>query len=201
MIESLKSVFKDIGNEISSSNKDIVPNFAKELESSIKSFAEADKPILVENSDVKGCPLEGNGGTWDGERGNSNWHPDRKHIPENPKTNPDKLSWGEILDKYGIDSIPFKDGEVDFSEVSKGTVKIDDFSERRYGKGGNFDQATERLAEQKGCTKEEVKKWMEENRYTWHEGRDCSTMSKVPTEVHGNVRHSGGISVIKAKEI
>lgn len=146
---------------------------------------------------VSGCPIDGHGGHWDGLRGNSTWYPDRDEIPKNPKTNPEGLTWGQILDKYGIDGIPFKDGEPDFSGVSKGEVEIDNFSENRYGKGGNFDQACEKLAEQRGCTKEEVKAWMKENKYTWHEKSDCKTMQKVPTEVHGNVRHEGGISEIK----
>ena len=157
-----------------------------------------DKPIAKELDDVKGCPIEGNGGHWEGERGNSKWFPNRDEIPKNPLTNPDGLTWGQILDKYGIDGIEFKNGEPDFSPVAKGTVEIDHFTDNRYGKGGNFDQACERLAEQRGCTKEEVKAWMKENKYTWHERSDCKTMDKVPTEIHGNIRHSGGISEAKA---
>ena len=157
-----------------------------------------DKPIAKELDEVKGCPIEGNGGHWEGERGNSKWFPNRDEIPKNPLTNPDGLTQGQILDKYGIDGIEFKNGEPDFSPVAKGTVEIDHFTDNRYGKGGNFDQACERLAEQRGCTKEEVKAWMKENKYTWHERSDCKTMDKVPTEIHGNIRHSGGISEAKA---
>ena len=157
-----------------------------------------DKPIAKELDEVKGCPIEGNGGHWEGERGNSKWFPNRDEIPKNPLTNPDGLTWGQILDKYGIDGIEFKNGEPDFSPVAKGTVEMDHFTDNRYGKGGNFDQACERLAEQRGCTKEEVKAWMKENKYTWHERSDCKTMDKVPTEIHGNIRHSGGISEAKA---
>ncbi|SFC99657.1 HNH endonuclease [Clostridium uliginosum] len=202
MIEGLVNALKETVKEVSS-YKDFMPNFNEDLKSNSQSFEDADKPLgnkkeTGEANDAKGCPLEGHGGTWDGERGNSNWYPDRDHIPESRYANPDGLTWGEILDKYGIDSIPFKDGKPDFSEVSKGTVEIDDFSSRRYGKGGNFDQATEKLAEERGCTKEEVKDWMKENKYTWHERSDCKTMEKVPNEVHGNVRHSGGVSEAKA---
>ena len=159
-----------------------------------------DKPIAKELDEVKGCPIEGNGGHWEGERGNSKWFPNRDEIPKNPLTNPDGLTWGQILDKYGIDGIEFKNGEPDFSPVAKGTVEIDHFTDNRYGKGGNFDQACEKLAEQRGCTKEEVKAWMKENKYTWHECKDCKTMQKVPTEVHGNISHSGGISEVKAQK-
>lgn len=151
-----------------------------------------------ESSEIKGCPIEGNGGHWEDERGNSVWYPDREEIPKNPKTNPDNLTWDEILNKYDVEGIPFKEGEPDFSEISKGTVEIEDFSENRYGKGGNFDQACEKLAEERGCTKQEIMDWMKENKYTWHERSDCKTMDLVPTEIHGNIHHSGGISKMKS---
>lgn len=167
----------------------------------ISNINELDKPIAKELKEIKGCPIDGNGGSWSGDRGHSKWCPDKEDIPKNLFTNPEGLSWKEIFDKYGIDGIEFKYGEPDFSVVSKGTVEIDKFSENRYGKGGNFDQASEKLALQKGCTKEEVNKWMKENGYTWHERSDCKTMDKVPTEVHGNIRHSGGISEIKSNKL
>lgn len=161
---------------------------------------ETDVPDTSDVDDVNkilGCPIDEHGGHWEGERGNSKWFPNLDDIPGSAKTNPEQLTWREILDKYGIDGITFIDGEPDFSEISKGTVEIDNFTDNRYGKGGNFDQACEKLAQQRGCTKEEVKAWMKENKYTWHERSDCKTMDKVPTEVHGNVRHNGGISQIK----
>ncbi len=111
--------------------------------------------------------LPRNGGKWSGEAGNSNWNPDRDTEPGNRNgTNPDHKTWKDIMDKYGFDSIPFKDGEPDFSEVSKGEVEIDDFTDDR---DSNFSQADEKLAEQRGCTPEEVAKWREDNKYTWHE--------------------------------
>lgn len=67
----------------------------------------------------------------------------------------------------------------------------------RYGAGGNFDQAFEKLAQERGCSKEEVIEWCKENNYTWHERSDCKTMEKVPREIHGNVPHSGGISKMR----
>ena len=139
-----------------------------------------------------------NGGEWSGEPGNSTWVPDREVSPSDRNySNTEGKTWGQILDEYEIDGIPFNDGEPDFSEVSKGTVEIDEFSDARYGAGGNFDQADEKLAQQRGCTKEEVRQWRAENNYTWHERSDCKTMDKVPREVHGNVAHSGGISKMR----
>lgn len=137
------------------------------------------------------------GGHWEGEVGNSRWVPDKNLEPgDRNGTNPEHKTWGEILEKYGVESIPFRNGEVDLSDISKGKVEIDDFSADR---SSNFDQADEKLAEQRGCTPEEVAKWRNENRYTWHECRDCRSMQKVPTEIHGNIPHSGGISVYKAQ--
>lgn len=140
------------------------------------------------------------GGTWEGEPGNSTWKPDRDVKPKNRNySNVEGKDWGTILDENGIDGIPFKDGEPDFSEVSKGTVEID-FTNERYGAGGNFDQADEKLAQQRGCTKQEVQQWRIDHNYTWHERGDCKTMDKVPREVHSNVAHSGGISKIKGQQ-
>jgi hypothetical protein len=84
--------------------------------------------------------------------------------------------------------------------VSKGDVEIDNFTTERYGSGGNFDQADKKLAEQRGCTAEEVRQWRIDNNYTWHEMQDCKTMQKVPREVHGNIPHDGGISKLKNAE-
>ena len=141
---------------------------------------------------ASGCPIEGRNGSWDGFRGRSMWRPDREAIPT--RYNPDGLTCGQILDKYGIEGIEYKEGDPDFSPISKGKVEIDDFTDDRTS---NFAQADEALAKQKGCSPEEVKKWREENGYTWHECRDCKTMQKVPREVHNNMDHSGGVSEYK----
>lgn len=157
-----------------------------------KTMSEYDKPLAVMCDHMKNCPIDGNNGHWDGERGNSNWQPDPNFIPG--KANPDGKTWNEILDKYGIDRIPFKDGEPDFSEICKGTVEIKQFSDNRTD---NFDKADIELAKQKGSTPEDVAKWRKDNSYTWHECKDMKTMQKVPSEVHNNITHSGGVSEVK----
>ena len=137
------------------------------------------------------------GGKWTDRPGDSDWVPDRDEIPKDRHgTNPEHKTWGEILNEYRIEFIPFVDGYPNFSEVSRGEVKIDDFTDDR---DANFAQADEKMAEQRGCTPQEVKKWRKENGYTWHECEDCKTMQKVPTEVHGNVSHSGGVSAYKSQ--
>jgi hypothetical protein len=157
-----------------------------------KPMSDYDKPLAIVCDNMRNCPIDGNNGHWDGERGNSNWYPDPDYVPG--KANSEGKTWSEILNKYGIDHIPFKDGEPDFSEISKGTVEIEPFSGSRTD---NFDKADIELAKQKGCTPEEVAKWRKENGYTWHECKDMKTMQKVPSEVHNNVPHSGGISEAK----
>lgn len=164
--------------------------------------------IFVEKLDIKSnfensSFLPENHGEWSGEVGNSKWLPDHKYTPpeksrnpEKPYSNPDNLTWKELMDKYGIDGIEFRDGYPVFDEVARGTVEIDDFTDDRIS---NFAQANEKMAEQRGCTPEEVETWMEENNYTWHECQDCKTMQKVPNEIHANVPHEGGVSVYKSK--
>lgn len=145
---------------------------------------------------ISGCPIDGHGGKWEGERGNSKWCPDRDVIPNKQGTNPENKTWGEILDENGIDGVDFKDGEPDFSEIAKDEVEIDDFTDDR---DSNFAQADEKLAEKWGVSPREIKAYREENGYTWHECGDCKTLQLVPREVHGNISHKGGISAIKAQ--
>lgn len=131
-------------------------------------------------------------GEWIDEAGNSVWNPDDDFTPL--KANPDTLTWGELKEKYDINGIPFKDGEPDFSEIMKDEVKIDNFTTER---NINFPQADEKLAEKWECTPREVANWRKENSYTWHECKDCQTMQLVPSEVHNNIPHEGGISVAR----
>ena len=139
-----------------------------------------------------------NGGEWSGEPGNSTWVPDREVSPSDRNySNTEGKTWGEILDEYEIDGIPFNDGEPDFSEVSKGTVEIDEFSDARYGAGGNFDQADEKLAQQRGCSKEEVRQKKTENNYTKKEKRDWKTINKVPLEINVNFSHINNIKKMR----
>ncbi|MGV3025096.1 HNH endonuclease signature motif containing protein [Clostridium thermobutyricum] len=170
----------------------------KGLDSKIKDRIK--KLITFNKMEVKGCPRDGEGGYWDGERGNSFFIIDENYIPKNPKSNPDGLTFGEILKKYGAEGrIKFKDGEPDFSEIAKVKVKIKNFTDNRYGKGGNFDQARDLAAKKLGMTNSELKKWMKDNRYTFHEVGDCKTMLLVPHEIHGNIKHFGGVSNYKNK--
>ena len=142
-----------------------------------------------------------NGGIWENKPGDSMWKPGRNEIPQ--KNNPEGKTWGEILDEYGIEGIEFHDGEPDFSKISRGTVEIEDFSGKRDGEGGNYEKADKKLADQWNLegkdgrtdwTKDDVQAYRKENHLTWHERSDMKTMDLVPTAVHANISHSGGIS-------
>jgi len=164
-----------------------------------KPMSDYDKPLGPILESFKNCPIEGNNGHWEGERGNSKWVPDCDYIPPEVKgrtrSNPDGLTMGQLLEKYGMDNgIVYRDGEPDFSDVSKGTVEIEPFSTERTD---NFDKADLALAKEKDCAPEEVARWRKDNNYTWHECKDMKTMQKVPNEIHANFSHSGGISEAK----
>lgn len=172
----------------------------KITDNSINPISKLDYPIPNQGDHLHLGVLPANNGKWSGEKGNSTWIPDREVIPdpENGKGgNPDKLTWKEILEKYSIDGIEFKDGEPDFSPVKEAEVKIGDFTTDRYR---NFAQADQKLAEEKGVSPREIREWREKDGLTWHECKDCKTMQLVPTEVHNNVSHEGGISVKKQEQ-
>lgn len=149
--------------------------------------------------------LPSSGGEWSGERGESTWKPNPDGIPK--KDNPDNQTWEQILDKYGIDGIKYKDDYPDFSPVSEADIEIDDFSADRQK---NFAQADEKLAakwseeSQDGkdnWTAQDVRRYRQENGLTWHEHQDCKTMQLVPKEIHNNIPHEGGICVKKKQAI
>jgi hypothetical protein len=149
-----------------------------------------DKSLAFVEDKAKNCPIEN--GEWSGERGNSKWKPDKEYVPQ--KANLEEKNWGNILNKYGIDGINFRNGEPDFRPISRGDVKIKDFSSER---ADNFDKADIELAKKHGCSPENVRSWRKANGYTWHECKDKQTMQKVPGIVHNNVTHRGGISEAK----
>lgn len=160
-----------------------------ELETALKEGVTGEARLLPEN-----------GGKWIKEKGDSEWEPDDDLVPK--KHNEEGKSWREIKDKYDFDGIPFNEGEPDFTEVSEATVIIDDFSANR---NANFTQADEACAKQwneqnreaKTWTAADVREYRKENGLSWHERSDQKNMDLVPSVIHGNIPHSGGISAAK----
>ena len=211
MLEVASTLFKEVskdklsGTSFSDINKKMTPSelLIKSAKSGVIGNYKEITNIEFEASIFKiKSFLPKEGGEWSGEVGNSTWKPNRDEIPKRPQEN--KQTWGEILDKHDIDGIEFKDGEPNFSTVSEGTVEIDDFSTDR---NENFTQSDEQLAEKwtsegkdgQEWSPQKIKEYRKENNLSWHERSDMKTIDLVPQEIHGNIPHSGGISVAKNK--
>lgn len=199
----LELAAQEIGQKIIESN---LAKLAKEIPNLNTNLADLDKSMVKELANIaeseKTIKLPENNGIWDSEKGNSLWKPDENYVPpekskslDKPYSNPDNLTWKQILEKYNLPGILFKDGFPIFENVSKGTVEITDFKTGgEEAKKYNFSKADRALAEQKCCSPEDVRRWRKENNYTWHECEDKITMQKVPHEIHANVPHAGGRS-------
>jgi hypothetical protein len=201
MEEAFKAIEEVARQAVSSAEKAFLkPTEGIEGGKSVESkFLEADsgESMIQRESTL----LPRNGGEWGGEPGDSTWHPDAEKIPQN--LNPEQQSWGEIQENHELNGIPFKDGYPEFSKTAESIVKIDDFSLDR---DINFAQADRAGADQwskaeKGGRADwkpsEVNAYRKGNNLTWHECEDMKTMELVPSEVHGNVPHQGGIAEFK----
>lgn len=148
-------------------------------------------------------------GSWDGERGESKFIPSEEN--ENGNAAKEKLA------VYGMDGVKYESAEPDFSDCSEAEVKIDKMTENRENyvdengdyQFGNYTQADIKCAEdwnasshggKSNWTAAEVRDWRRENKYTWHECCDTSTMQLVPREIHGVFRHSGGVAECKVRD-
>lgn len=124
---------------------------------------------------------------WLVERGES------KCISFDPKVN-------EILARYGLDGIEYKNGIPDFSKLAwGGNVEIEGMrgglnkkaltKARKY----NFKKAYEALSQKTGVSVKELQSIKEDFNLTWHECNDRKTMQLIPTEINGNFGHLGGV--------
>lgn len=200
--EIAKNKLEDFKPSFDEINKKMSPN--ELLQSSETLGISGDKleveQIKQEINGLKSGFLPKEGGEWCGKVGDSTWLPSEEEIPKRPPSN--EKTWSEILKKYEVDGIEFKDGEPDFTPFSEGTVEIEDFTDDR---NANFTQADEKLAEQwttegkdgKEWTAQDIKEYRKENQLSWHERSDMKTLELTPQEVHGNVPHLGGISALK----
>lgn len=184
--------FFEIKPEVARTSKEVKNDLSKIIDEAKNKISEIYKIYKNENGDFRRIPA--NNGYWIGTEGNSEWRNNENYICSNTQTNPEKLAWGEVTKKHDFTGIQFKNGEPNFAEVSKGTVKIDNFSDNR---NKNYVQADIKLAEQQGKTPEEVRAYRKENNLTWHERYDMKTMDLIPREIHGAIPHDGGIARYK----
>ena len=122
-----------------------------------------------------------NNGSWTGDRGES------KFISELDGVN-------DVLKKYDINGIEYKDGIPDFSPVSEGEVIHPDMSIDR---NKNFRVADELLAEQLGVSRKEITKLRKQGKFTWHELNDMKTMQLIPSILNSKFGHLGGVAEVK----
>lgn len=191
----ISSVFSALGVDPAELSKEILPDV--EATQLGKSLAEVN---LSSESRFEGRQLPSTGGEWMGERGCSIWVPDGDGLPS--KHNPEEKTWGQVKVEHGFEGIPFVDGEPDFTEVSKSSVEIRDFTIDR---NANFAQADEMCAAKwteegrdgRLWAPDEIRQYRKENQLSWHERGDQKTMDLTPAIVHGNIPHSGGISAAK----
>lgn len=129
-------------------------------------------------------------GEWEADRGNSTF------IPSDSETKKE-------LKKYGLNGIEYKNGIPDFSKVADTTVKIDNMTSKRLGPGNNYNQADvaaakkwseEKRDDRSDWSAREVEAWRTGNNMSWHERSDMKTMDLVPSNIHTNCSHSGGVS-------
>ncbi|HCI24391.1 MAG TPA: NAD+--asparagine ADP-ribosyltransferase-like protein [Lachnospiraceae bacterium] len=137
---------------------------------------------------IKNCPANSStNGHWTEERGESVF------ISDDPRVK-------DILDKYGVKGVEYKNGIPDFSPFAVAEVKISGMTDKRVD---NFKSADAKLAEQlstdgKVYTAKDIEKWRKENNYTWHELNDVETIQLVPTNINAPIfKHLGGCSEYK----
>lgn len=129
-------------------------------------------------------------GDWSGEVGNSEFRPENQEARD-------------VLERNGVNGIEYKNGFADFSPVAVESVEIDKMTDCR---PTNFNQAYSKLAEKfnqeqkNGKTnwnRQDVEKWKKDNNLSCHEKEDRKTVEFVPTPVHNECKHYGGVAECK----
>ena len=116
-----------------------------------------------------------------------------------------------ILRRYGLDGIVYRNAEPDFEVCSEAVVKISSMTsnianyvdEHGNSRLGNYAQADIELAKVWNMERREgrddwnpddVKKYRKDNGLAWHEKCDTETMVLVASKINLFFKHSGGRS-------
>ncbi|MBQ1849703.1 MAG: HNH endonuclease, partial [Lachnospiraceae bacterium] len=133
---------------------------------------------------------DGEKGNWTGARGESIYKP--KDIDAKKE-----------LHAHGLQGIEYQNGVPDFTPCAKETVSITDMTSNRFK---NFEQCDRICAERwnerhmEGKTDWDARKvadYRREHSLTWHERNDRTHCDLVPTNIHEECRHLGGVSECK----
>jgi hypothetical protein len=99
----------------------------------------------------------------------------------------------------GSTGVRFRSGEPDFAPFALATVSVGGYRDDRYGSAGTMNAADKALAQRLGLSEAEVRQWINENQYVWHERQDGVRIDLVCHDIHGNIPHSGGIAANRAR--
>lgn len=130
-------------------------------------------------------------GEWSGKIGESDF------VLNEPITLPDGTK---------ITKVTYRNGIPDFSPYAKAEINISNMTNKRLGKGNNYNQADEALAaiwtkqkfDGKSWTARDVEVYRTENNLTWHEMSNMESMQLVPFEVNDTFKHYGGVAEYNA---
>lgn len=162
------------------------------IDSTIESYYQKyNTPYTKHSSRLKQTPKEGAKGKWSGARGESDF------ILDEPIVRSDGTK---------ITKVTYKNAVPDFSPYEKAQVKISKMTNKRYGKGNNFEQADTALAEYWTKIKYDGQKWTardveiyrSDHNLTWHEMSNMESMQLVPYEVNETFTHYGGVAEYNA---
>ena len=201
-----------ITEKILNLKKRIADNAVKARQVVINSLKKDAAIIRAERAKKKGeeiskeltqlCPMEVNrygthtpkkGWKQGNERGNGPWDSKESDLKPNKIQDIESVTKGK--------PIQFKDGYPDFSEYIYKAEGVDGKSingevEIQLSKTGkrddDFKLANEAMAKKLG-----LKRFTEPKDWTWHHNEDGTTMQLVPSKLHNNVPHSGGVSLAK----
>lgn len=163
--------------------------------------------ILYSDTGRKNIPVSG--GSWSdiNRPGDSIWIPQGSLIPtDKGYSNMCHKTWSQILQENQIIGIPFENGWPSFEGISKGFVAFDWESElgmdglRKLANGERSELhniAFRILSSKRRETIEATIAWKEKENLVWHEHQDCKTVLLVPREVHDNIKHIGGRSMLQ----
>lgn len=199
MIAKLARLRKKLANNVTL-GRQIVADALKRDAAAIRAKRALQKSEKIEDGIVQGCKVGGNkfgtqspknGWSKGADRGHGSWDPAKSGL------DPDRVKKINSVTKGK--PVKWKDGNPDFSDYTfktkaadgtpvdaTVTIKIGDSRE------ADFQAAREVMAEKLG-----VKEFDDPPGYTWHHKEDGTTMELVPSALHNNVPHSGGVSVSK----
>jgi hypothetical protein len=99
----------------------------------------------------------------------------------------------------GLAGVRFINNEPQFWPYAIATVKLQQYLDCRYGSEGTMPEADRVLAAELGVSTGELRQWINDNQYVWHERQDGRRIDLISHDIHGNIPHTGGISVNKMR--